>query len=482
MNKYNFLPISLIGLIIIIMCGCSKDFIDYAPQDVATTDMMFQTEDDFLLAITGVYVALRDVYRDMYIFSDLRGDDAWKEVIRGTASYYSDVFTLSPDENLLHETWKGYYQAIYRSNFILDKIDGVEVGNKEQIVNEVKFLRALSYFNLVRIFGDVPMIVNNITIEESYNFKRENIDLIYDEIIIPDLISAENLPVKYGNNDIGRPTSGAAKSLLGKVYLTIHEFEKAENKLFEVIRLNEYELLDNYLDLFDYTKDEHHKEYIFDIEYESGGLGMGSPWTDRFLPLSPELTAHLGQAGVGGEDFNPSNEIVKAFNDPNDIRFDITVDTLGGFYDDDGVFNKFIQAATYTKKYITPISISNDSPANWKVIRFADVILMYAEALNENGFEEVAMEYLNMIRERAGAFLYKGEFSSDEVRDLIYLERRLELSFEGHRWFDLVRTGKAYDMLKDKGMKEYMTVFPIPLTQIQVVNDDSVLWQNPGYN
>jgi starch-binding outer membrane protein, SusD/RagB family len=172
---------------------------------------------------------------------------------------------------------------------------------------------------------------------------------------------------------------------------------------------------------------------------------------------------------------------VKAFNDPNDKRFNITVDTLGGFYNSSGVFTKFIQAATYTKKFLVPITVSSDSPVNWKYLRYADVLLMYAEVLNENNKTEQALNYLNQIRRRAGAFEY-GVLSQNETREMIYLERRLELSFEGHRWFDLVRTGKALEACQSEGMKDYMTLFPVPLVQIQVMNDPTLFPQNPGYD
>jgi hypothetical protein len=127
------------------------------------------------------------------------------------------------------------------------------------------------------------------------------------------------------------------------------------------------------------------------------------------------------------------------------------------------------------------ISASCDSKANWKVIRYADVLLMYAEALNENGKTTQALVYLNQIRTRAGVSTYSGLNPSD-TRDAIYLERRLELSFEGHRWFDLVRTGRALSVMGTKGMKDYMTVFPIPISQVQLMNDNTLFPQNPGYN
>lgn len=132
-------------------------------------------------------------------------------------------------------------------------------------------------------------------------------------------------------------------------------------------------------------------------------------------------------------------------------------------------------------KYVTAVANANDSRANWKVIRYADVLLMYAEALNENGKTTEALLPLNKIRFRAGLTDYAG-LTQAECRDNIALERRFELSFEGHRWFDLVRTGKALTACTPYGMKDYMTVFPVPLSQVKVMNNPAIFPQNNGYN
>jgi hypothetical protein len=131
-------------------------------------------------------------------------------------------------------------------------------------------------------------------------------------------------------------------------------------------------------------------------------------------------------------------------------------------------------------KYMAPLTLNNDSPANWKVIRYADVLLMYAEALNENGKTNIALGYLNQVRKRAGLGEYL-DLTQADTREKIYTERRFELFLEGHRWFDLVRTGRALSVMGPKGMKPYMTVFPIPLNQIELINDRTIFPQNPGY-
>jgi starch-binding outer membrane protein, SusD/RagB family len=466
-----------------IAISCSDDFINIIPVSSVSVNVVYKTDKDFMDALTGAYNTLQDQYEDFYLFGDVRGDDSWQEIYKNNSQSYSDAFVTTSSDGLMNSTWGNYYKAIFRLNTILSKIataDPAVVTNKDRYIAEAKFLRALSYFDLVRIFGDVPMVTTPLSIQEGYAAGRENVDRIYDEVIIPDLMIAENgLPVSYSGNDVGRPTQGAAKALLGRVYLTRRDFQNAEAKLQEVTTMG-YELLDNYNDLFDYTKDEHHSEYIFDIEYEEG-IGEGNKFTNAFAPNSKPFTNFFGIGGNGDEQNSPTQVLINLF-DSKDLRKDVTVGVTGGFYDADSVFIELPSntSQTYTKKYLVPVLASNDSRANWKVIRYADVLLMYAEALNENGKTAEALSPLNDVRVRAGLPEYSG-LSQAEARDAISLERRLELSFEGVRWFDLLRTGQAYDVMKDYGMLPHMTVFPLPLSQVQLMDDAAIFPQNEGY-
>lgn len=468
----------------LLMISCKKEFIELAPISSVSVNALYKTDKDYQDALVGCYTALRSQYNSMWMYGDVASDDSWKEVSRNQSSYYIDVFTLDANDALLRNTWNNYYNVIARANNILVKIetaDAAVVTLKTRHIAEAKFLRALAYFDLVRIFGDVPKIITPINVEEGFKAGRTSAVTIYNDVIIKDLMDAENgLPVKYTGSEIGKATSGAAKSLLGHVYMTLKDFAKAESKLQEVTTSPyTYALLANYNDLFDYSKDEHHSEYIFDIEYHEGLGGLGSGFTNSFAPLSAPYASFYKIAGGGGEDNNPTMDLYNAFT-PIDKRRDVTVNATGGFIDATGTFVKFLQAATTTKKYLTPVLVSGDSKANWKVLRYADVLLMYAEALNENGKTTEALTYLNQVRTRAGLAGYSGLTQAD-VRDKIYLERRLELGMEGHRWFDLVRTGRALSILTPKGMKAHMNIFPVPLGQLQVMNNTEIFPQNPGY-
>jgi hypothetical protein len=473
-----------IWVILLLLLSCKKDFIELNPISTVSTDALYKTDNDFKDAVIGIYGVYQNQYQNMWLFGDMRGDDSWDELVKGTAAAM-DNFTINNDDPVINSTWLNYYTIINRANMVLTRLADADVAvvkNKNIYMAEASFLRALAYFDLVRIYGDVPMVTSLLTIEEAYKTGREKVSRIYEEVIIKDLLVAESgLPAKFTGSDMGRATKGAAKALLGKVYLTTHDFVKAENKLKEVTTMG-YALLPKYNDLFDYTKSEHHSEYIFDIEYEQG-IGEGNCFTTNFSPKDPPTAAFYGVTGGQNGNNNPPKSLFEIFP-AGDQRKDITA--ANGFTDQNGVFRPLIPTSndvqTYTKKYMVRLLATCDSRANWKVIRYADVLLMYAEALNENGKTSEAVNFLNMVRVRAGLKAYPTTLTKAEVRDNIYLERRLELSFEGHRWFDLLRTGQALPTMAKFGMKPYMTVFPLPLSQVQLINNPAIFPQNPGYD
>ncbi|SEL97320.1 RagB/SusD family nutrient uptake outer membrane protein [Parapedobacter koreensis] len=464
----------------IVMSACNSGFLEISPISTVDIDAVYTTDKDYQDAVVGIYRAFADQYQNFWQFGDLRGDDSEAQMYKGTATDFMNDFTLDNSAGILQNSWANYYTMINRANMVLERIESADpavVTNKNRHIGEAKFLRALAYFDLVRIFGDVPLITKVITEEESYQIGRSSVDEVYNGLIISDLLDAENLLAnRYTGVDVGRATSGAAKALLGKVYLTRHDFVNAEAKLAEVTTLG-YALLDNFNDLFDYSS-EHHSEYIFDAEYEEG-MNMGSIFTNNFCPNVPFISDHFGVNGVRSDNQNPTDALFEIFVD-EDLRKDITV--ARGITDENGNFIPLPsqQVRSFTKKYMTPVATTNDSKANWKVIRYADVLLMLAEAMNENGKTDEALDYLNQVRERAGLEGY-ADLSPDDAREKIYTERRLELAFEGHRWFDLVRTGSAYRTMAAYGMEPHMTIFPIPLVQLQVVNNPQILPQNPGY-
>lgn len=469
----------------VLTSSCRKEFIELLPTSTVSVDVVYKTDKDFQDAITAAYNTLQTQYQTFWKFGDLPGEDIAEEIPNQTENVAIDQFNANSRLAIIGSSWQNYYRMIYRANILLAKIESADpavVTNKNRHIGEAKFLRALAYFDLVRIFGDVPLVTAPITPEETYKAGRQSVAKIYDEVIIKDLLDAESkLPVKYTGVDVGRPTKGAATALLGRVYLTRKDFANAETKLLQVTTMG-YALLPNYRDLFDYSKNEHHSEYIFDVEYEEG-IAEGSVFPLQFFPFAKVIMDYYGfSSGTPGNSASPTEILYKAF-DPGDPRRAVTVNygiTVNGTFIP--IPSQSVQASkSFTTKYIAPSAIPSDSKANWKVIRYADALLMLAEALNENGKTTQALTYLNQVRQRVGLAAYTG-LTKDDAREKIYLERRFELTLEGHRWFDLVRTGRAYATLQKLGMKENMTVFPLPLTQIQIINDPAILPQNPGYN
>ena len=478
----------IVMTLLIAMSSCKKSFIEKDPISAATTDAVYKTDKDFKDAVVGTYQAFKVQYANMWQFGDLRGDDAFIQISNQPSSTGVDVFSINSSDILLRNTWANYYIAINRANMVITKLETADAGlvpNKDIYMGEAKFLRALAYFDMVRIFGDVQLITGLPSVEQIATTPRSPVATVYNDLIIKDLQDAvAKLPLTWGGVDVGRATRGAAKAILGKVYLTVKDFANAENTLRELTAAPySYTLLANYNDLFDYSKDEHHREYIFDIEYESGGGDLGSNFTNAFLPNVPALLDYYSIRGGFGESLSPTQKFIALWQ-AGDKRKDITFQCCGSWRNPTtGAVVNFIPTTSqsFTQKYITAVAILNDSKANWKVVRYADVLLMYAEALNENGKTDLALAPLNQVRVRAGLPAY-ANLTQTAARDNIALERRFELAFEGHRWFDLVRTGKALTELSAVGMQPYMTVFPVPLSEIKVINNPSVFPQNPGYN
>lgn len=465
-------------VIMLLIISCSEDFLQLEPLSNPNVNSLYQTDEDFNQAVSGVYAAKNSYYNNFWQFSELRGDNADHPWTGYLSIKRMAEFNETPTEGILVNTWRSIYSGIFRANILLEKLDEADaslVPNLNRYRAETLFLRSLDYFNLVRVWGEVPLVLNTITAEESLTTAQAPVSEIYNSIITDLQLAEQNLPLSYSGNDIGRVTKGAAATILSKVYLTVGDFAAAESKLAEVMQMG-YALLDDYNLVFDHFN-EHHAEYIFDIEYQSEMSGQGSPFAYLFVPNLASLRQYYGLVGTGGETLSPTEDFFNLFEEI-DMRKEISA--VRGFSPDgDTIITTYLP---YTQKYITPIISQDDSRVNWKVTRFADVVLMYAEALNENGKTSLALTELNKIRDRAGVSLYD-ELSQAETREAIAEERRRELGMEGHRWFDLLRYGNAFEVMTNKGynLQPHQLLFPKPQQEIDVVNDPSVLSQNPGY-
>lgn len=476
--KYNLIAIALLGFS---FSSCS-DFLEQNPQTDLSENDFYKTADDILSAVNGAYSSLQegDIYGNWYVFGEIPSDNTRNQLSGSvTTQNEFDQFYIDTQNSMIASFWKAAYKVINRTNTVLGRIDGIEINaelaNRYKL--ECKFIRALMYFNLVRVYGDVPLVLKEISISESYDILREPKENVYNQII-DDLKEAQGLPVSYSTAEDGRATQGAAKALLADVYMTLHKYAEAETILAEIINSGRYGLLENtpgslnidgYKNVFS-PVNHNSKEGIFEIQFLKGGYGEGSNYANNFAPENSGTNV-VAVGGTGGNNI-PEMDIYNAYEE-GDLRRDFSM-SLG--YYDNRKNNEWVESR-YVCKFMDVPYQNNDASNNYPVIRYADVILMYAEALNQNGKTAEACKYLNMTRRRGFGYQTTETSPVDlQTTDkaqfalMVEQERRVELAFENHRWFDLIRTGRAVEVMKSKGfsLNETNLICPIPQKQIDV--------------
>lgn len=476
--KYNLIAIALLGFS---FSSCS-DFLEQNPQTDLSENDFYKTADDILSAVNGVYSSLQegDIYGNWYVFVEIPSDNTRNQLSGSvTTQNEFDQFYIDTQNSMIANFWKAAYKVINRTNTVLGRIDGIEINTElaNRYKLECKFIRALMYFNLVRVYGDVPLVLKEISISESYDILREPKENVYNQIIA-DLKEAQDLPVSYSTAEDGRATQGAAKALLANVYMTLHKYAEAETILAEIINSGQYSLLENtpgslnidgYKNVFS-PVNHNSKEGIFEIQFLKGGYGEGSNYANNFAPENSGTNV-VAVGGTGGNNI-PEMDIYNAYEE-GDLRRDFSM-SLG--YYDNRKNNEWVESR-YVCKFMDVPYQNNDASNNYPVIRYADVILMYAEALNQNGKTAEACKYLNMTRRRGFGYQTTETSPVDlQTTDkaqfalMVEQERRVELAFENHRWFDLIRTGRAVEVMKSKGfsLNETNLICPIPQKQIDV--------------
>ena len=476
--KYNLIAIALLGFS---FSSCS-DFLEQNPQTDLSENDFYKTANDILSAVNGVYSSLQegDIYGNWYVFGEIPSDNTRNQLSGSvTTQNEFDQFYIDTQNSMIANFWKAAYKVINRTNTVLGRIDGIEINTElaNRYKLECKFIRALMYFNLVRVYGDVPLVLKEISISESYDILREPKENVYNQIIA-DLKEAQDLPVSYSTAEDGRATQGAAKALLANVYMTLHKYAEAETILAEIINSGQYSLLENtpgslnidgYKNVFS-PVNHNSKEGIFEIQFLKGGYGEGSNYANNFAPENSGTNV-VAVGGTGGNNI-PEMDIYNAYEE-GDLRRDFSM-SLG--YYDNRKNNEWVESR-YVCKFMDVPYQNNDASNNYPVIRYADVILMYAEALNQNGKTAEACKYLNMTRRRGFGYQTTETSPVDlQTTDkaqfalMVEQERRVELAFENHRWFDLIRTGRAVEVMRSKGfsLNETNLICPIPQKQIDV--------------
>lgn len=482
-------------LIGISLLGCD-DFLNEQPISNVSLGNFFVTEADFEEAINGAYKTLHPVYSGesgrgaASNFSEIRSDNStyqYNPVHQGWYEIWDlDKFLVVSSNQAVRWTWNSTYSGIGACNVVLHYLEGKDFENKNRIEAEAKFLRALYYFHLVKNFGDVPLVTTKVnSMEEAFSLnKRTKKELVYDQIISDLNFAKSYLPLNYPSNQIGKATKGAAQTLLADVLMWNDDYSGAAKELEEIINDNQYRLLNDYTSVFD-INNENNDEIIFSVQYLAGPYGLSSIFMYNFLPYN------IGRDKLpfqNGDNFGiniPTEDLIKSF-EQNDQRLKM-IDTSFVYkgYEHLGAYNDSIVPFTLKFNDMQHTERMNTG-TNFNVYRYPHVLLMLAECyLRVGGGDPIPL--VNMVRNRAGL----NDLSNVTLDDIIH-ERRVEFHCEDDRWYVLVRTGKAVEVMKAHGEREkkrrsdfskdsfneIKILLPIPST---VIENDPTIQQNEEY-
>ncbi len=493
MKIYKFIFV----FIFVIMSGsCSEDFLENPPLTQITDETFPTTEADALLVTNASYDNLRNWWiMGGYPLAGVMSDDQTKGSEDGSNPDLQlfEEFTFGPSQGYILAWFQALYQSVYHANIVIEKVPSIDMDEdlKARYIGEARFIRAYTYFTLVRLWGDLPKVME---VNPPRLMERSPAQEIYDEIIIPDLeYSAENLPEKseYANEDMGRITKGAAKGLLTRVYLTLGDFANTEKYALEIINSGQYVLEPDWTKVFS-KAGENGSGSLFELGALPFGRGEGGNQYGNTQGVrgTPDWGWGFGR---------PSWDYINSF-EPNDPRLDGSVIFLGETiantlilgndntsdttYNED---NEIIEIECYNQKVsVEDAETTRDGFGhNRRLIRYADILLMAAEALNENDKPAEALIHLNKVRERArggnNAILPDiTETNKDALRLLIWKERRSELAFENIRYYDLKRQGRMAEVLGPLGFKENLNeLMPVPQQELDLSNNTWI--QNPNW-
>jgi hypothetical protein len=461
--------------VLFLVSACNS--LDEDPKAFISSTNFYKTTEDADAAVIAIHNAINSSTHTLYnrliqIATEMATDD-YEAGPRARNAHVRALSNLTHDasNDRMIELWRQSYDGINRANVAIDNIaknPNLNSQKDKDLINEAKFLRALLYFNLVRWFGDVPLVLHETTVltPEAINVSNTPEADVYTQIE-NDLIDAEALPVVQQNK--GRVTAGAAKSILAKVYLTEKKWQKAAEKSKEIIDSKVYDLFENYADVFNVAT-KNGKEHIFSAQFK--GL---TNWNGNMLASTAAPTSVPGIAGDQADALHKEGKLFEAFAETDKRKYitfavEFVSPTDGKTYKVTPHFNKYFDPATPT----SPGQSSKNTP----IIRFAEVLLIYAEALNEQngGPTPEAYAAVDRVRTRAGVELLattSQALSQDAFREAVFEERRKELVYEYQRWFDLARRGPDYFVAKLKAAGKTNAQpkhvhFPIPQRELDL--------------
>ncbi len=510
--RKNIFIIPVLFLCVWITSCNSDDFLTNLPEDEVALEDFYQDEGDFELANAGMYLPLQSLYGNTaadygaWQMGEMRSDNTcftYNATNRGYSTReYVELFTDDADGSAVSTKYENNYIIIQRANQILKYIESADLD--EDVYNNYKgqalFMRAFCYFDLVQYFGRVPLVtVPSTTYDECFT-AQSSVDSVYIQII-SDATEAASLLPSHSEQETGYVADGAAYTLLGNVYLVQEEWQSAINALLQV---SGYSLLDDYASVFD-PDNKNNDEMIFVVGYsDDETASLWSYFAYNFLPVMDDVGAVIDGFPTGtGNSYGgwntPTPDLIALFDTVNDARYDASIGWVTNYYE-----GTEYPDVPYVKKYVHGCEIAPECNDDFPVYRYAEVLLMLAEAYNETGDPGTALTYLNQVHANARTGLSELTISDeDQLREAIMKERQLELAFENKRWPDLVRWGTAIDVMTEQAAKivanpqeyyypegyepsssayteinEDRLLFPIPDGQIQV---NPYLEQNEGY-
>lgn len=472
-----------------LLAGCSKSFLDVPPQGQQPNEQFWKNEADATKAVNAIYANLREWKQVAFAaiaIESLGSDDAEKGSNTADASFLNkyDDFSVTATEGQILDFWKGQYQEINFCNQVLDHVPAITMDEalKARYLAEAKFVRAYAYFRLVRAYGDVPLRLKVPTEASEYNLARTPKAQVWAAIEKDLTEAAAVLPPNYPAADKGRATKGAALALHAKVAMYQQKWADVLNYTNQVMGLG-YSLFANYEQLFR-IPNENSSESVFEIQCQ---LILDSK--DASNSQYSQVQGVKGVVG-GGWGFNvPTSDLVSEY-EPGDPRKDGTIIFRGETTPEGDVIpvggdNPMFNQKSYVPFRLYVTGYNEGADQNVRVMRYAEVLLMNAEAANETGNNAQALKSLNAVRARARqgnpAILPDVTATDKEaVRKAIWHERRVELAMENDRYFDVIRQGRAAAIFGPKGFKTGKNeVWPVPQDEIDI--SAGTLVQNPGY-
>jgi tetratricopeptide (TPR) repeat protein len=470
-------PLIVFLFLALLWSGCDG-FTDLAPISQRNVEEYYDQARDFEVALNGAYSALQDegTYgRTYWVLSEMRSDNTDQgDDVTGLARALAVIndFEESTTSEVIQSAWSASYRGIERANIILDRLENFDgdAAFEEEIRGEALFIRSLLYYNLANTFGRIQLKLEPTPTSDPGASAQQGIQVsapseVYSQIAT-DLEEAQGLLPATRDEDIHRATSGAANALLGKVYLTLGQPGDAQTALERVVNGGNYELLNDYADLWGLAN-ENNDESIFEVQYSVSNPSESSSFTNTFAPSSNYvLPSGATLVGQGQAENRPTESMENAY-ETGDERFAVSMATQ---YTDasDGETVE----ARYIRKFESQPFADGEAGNNWPVLRYADVLLMLAEAVGGNGTTSdgrSGWDLINEVRDRAGL----GPVTQDNFYQRLLQERRVELAFENHRWADLKRFDAQYGIditnaFDEAGRTPSRLLFPIPQREVDV--------------